>query len=83
MPFAIQNTKTKKFVTGTDYRYSPARQFTHKDIGLLWGNKTFCEMNYIHRQCGKTYEVVEVKPIERTSEKGIGHDEIYESFEMD
>lgn len=36
MPYAIQNQRTKKFVTGTDYRYHPPHQITSETTGLMF-----------------------------------------------
>lgn len=68
--YAIQNRKTKKLVTGTDYNYSPHRQkyksdtcvpllFTkfQKDLGLI-------EIEMKKRMMSeKTFEVIKLKLI--------------------
>ena len=63
--YAIQNKRTKEFVYGTDYRYGkPAHQFTEPEVGLLFTSRFDAELTMEGRRCGKSYEVVEVKPLE-------------------
>lgn len=63
MPYAIQNIKTKKFVYGTDYHYNPPHQFTHSNGALLWITVEEAQFQFIHRECGKNYRIVEIEPL--------------------
>jgi len=58
--YAIINKKTKKFVTGTDYRYNPRRQFTSRNAALTWGYAFEVETEFLIRGCGEDYEIVDV-----------------------
>lgn len=62
--FAIQNIKTGKFVTGTDYRYYPPRQRTHKNQMLTYGDLYSAKSDFNYRSCGKDYRIVCLKTIE-------------------
>lgn len=63
MPYAIQNQRTKKFVTGTDYRYHPPHQRTSEIVGLMFENEEIAMNAFKHRHCGKDYQIVEIEPI--------------------
>lgn len=58
--YAIINKKTKKFVCGTDYRYSPPHQRTSENELITY--PTFFEAVYdmYHRRCGQDYTVCEI-----------------------
>ena len=63
MPYAIQNQRTKKFVTGTDYRYNPPHQITSKTTGLMFEDDEAVMHAFKNRHCGKDYQIVEIEPI--------------------
>ena len=58
--YAIRNRKTKKWVYGTDYRYSPRRQRTSFDRALTYEDYDHAKLDFMSRQCGKDYEIVPV-----------------------
>lgn len=58
--YAIRNKRTKKWVYGTDYRYSPRRQRTSFDRALTYKDYGHAEIDFMCRQCGKDYEIVPV-----------------------
>ena len=58
--YAIRNRRTKKWVYGTDYRYSPHRQRTSFDCALTYDDYEQAQLDYRHRQCGKDYEIISV-----------------------
>ena len=62
--FAIQNIKTGKFVYGTDYRYNPCRQRTSENQMLTFMDLVSCQLDFLHRKCGKDYKIVVLKTIE-------------------
>lgn len=68
MPYAIQNKRTKKFVFGTDWRFSPPHQITESEVGMIFTEKFDAEITMSVRKCGKEYEVVEIKPLEVVDE---------------
>ena len=59
--YAIKNTKTNKWVRGTDYRYSPYHQFTSNQQALTWESEAEANLQFKHRRCGKNYKVVELE----------------------
>lgn len=59
--FAIINTKSGKFLYGTDYRYNPPHQRTSKDVAQMWHDKEFAEAQLLSRHCSTNYRVVEVE----------------------
>ena len=61
MPYAIRNRKTKKFVTGTDYRYNPPHQITSKDCAYIYEDEDYAIHGKNFRCCGKDYEIVPVR----------------------
>ena len=63
MPYAIQNQRTKKFVTGTDYRYNPPHQITSETTGLMFEDDEAVMYAFKNRRCGKDYQIVEIEPI--------------------
>ena len=58
--FAIRNTKTGKFVCGTDYRYLPHHQRTSSEQLLTYATLASVKRDFIHRQCGGDYYIVEI-----------------------
>ena len=58
--YAIRNRRTKKWVYGTDYRYSPRRQRTSFDRALTYEDFDDAKLDFMYRQCGKDYEIVPV-----------------------
>ena len=61
MTWAIINTRTNKWVYGTDYRMWPHRQKTSYDKAILFDEEMDALHQFKHRQCGKDYKVVEVE----------------------
>ena len=59
--WAIRNKRTHKFVYGTDFRYSPRRQFTSDERALLFETEEDAKREFNHRRCGKDYQVVPVR----------------------
>lgn len=66
--FAILNKKTKKWVYGTDYRYSPSRQRTSLHQALTFDSYDAALIAFKSRRCGKSYVIVEVKLMEVTDD---------------
>lgn len=67
--YAIQNKKTGKFVSSTDYvsgRF--ARDFKDSDAAVLFTWSFTAELVMHSRGCGEQYQVVEVKPLEVVEE---------------
>ena len=62
--FAIVNTKTGKFVYGTDYRYYPPRQKTSNNKMLTYENLWCAKHDFLHRKCGKNYKIAVLKTVE-------------------
>ena len=61
MPYAIRNRRTKKFVTGTDYRYFPPHQITSVDCAYIYEDEWDAIQGKNIRDCGKDYEIVPVR----------------------
>ncbi|SHK38345.1 hypothetical protein SAMN02745248_02416 [Hathewaya proteolytica DSM 3090] len=59
--YAIRNKKTKKWVFGTDHRYSPLKQRTSHEKAIIFGDKEDAEHNFNIRKCNKDYEIVKVE----------------------
>lgn len=59
--YAIINKKTKEFVYGTDYRYRPKRQRTSSEQALIFDDFESAGIDFKCRECGKDYEIVEVR----------------------
>ncbi|PHV69777.1 hypothetical protein CS063_13750 [Sporanaerobium hydrogeniformans] len=59
--YAIINTKTKKFVSGTDYRGRPFKQITSYEKALTYEHLEVVECEFKTRECGKKYKIVNVK----------------------
>lgn len=62
--FAIQNQRTKKFLYGTDFRYSPPRQRTSFNQMRTYETASDALFDLTQRKCGKDYRVVCLKKIE-------------------
>lgn len=62
--YAIQNIKTRKFVYGTDYRYSPRRQKTSINQMLTYDSLYYAKHDFLHRGCGKEYKIVVLKTVQ-------------------
>lgn len=64
MAYAIWNSKYKKWLYGTDfrfwYRHHP-RQILDDDTPKLWCDESTAIWEYEHRQCGREYKIVEVE----------------------
>lgn len=61
--FAIQNQRTGKFVYGTDYRYYPRHQRTDFERMRIYDEYHFAERDFLSRECGKDYRIVELEPV--------------------
>lgn len=59
--YAIRNKRTKKWVYGTDYNYSPPRQRTSFYTAVLFEDETDAKRAFKLRCCGKDYEIVPVR----------------------
>lgn len=59
--YAIRNKKTGRWITGTDYRYSPPHQITSDDMAIIYANEELARFALRARRCGKCYEVVPVR----------------------
>ena len=66
--FAIKNTRTKKWVYGTDFRYPSPNQRTSFEQALTYADLFQARIDFKHRQCGNDYEIVKVKLIEMKGE---------------
>lgn len=62
--FAIQNIKTGKFVSGTNYCYYPRHQITSRNKMLIYDILASAKADYIGRGCGKDYRLVVLKTVE-------------------
>lgn len=72
---AIRHKKTKKWVYGTDYRYSPVHQRTSLYEALIFENQLFAEFAFKERRCSeKLYEIVpvELKAVEQSNADSFG-----------
>lgn len=61
MPYAIWNSKYKKWLYGTDFRCFPRRQILDDDTPMLWRWEEQAQYEYTHRNCGKEYKIVMVQ----------------------
>lgn len=59
--YAIQNKRTKKFVYGTDFRYSPFHQRTSYNRAMTFDSYRLAEATFEDRKCGKDYKIVRIK----------------------
>ena len=61
MPYAIRNKKSKRWLYGTDYRYSPPHQRLSDDTPYLYPTQWLAELAFKARMCNKDYEIVKVE----------------------
>ncbi len=54
------NTKTEKYLFGSDYRYHPPHQRTSKKRALTYETMEDAIHDMKHRKCGLDYRVVEI-----------------------
>ena len=64
--YAIQNVETGEFVYGTDFGYGPdsCRQRTSLDQALTFDNLRYAKVEFLRLQCGPSYRIVRLKPLE-------------------
>lgn len=60
MTWLIKNRRSGKYVYGTDYRGKP-RQRTSFEKAILYETREECELDMLHRRCGKDYVAKEVR----------------------
>ena len=61
MAWAIKNTRTGKWVYGTNFRTTPHQQHTSENRALMFEEEMDAISEMRHRQCSKDYKVVEVE----------------------
>lgn len=61
MMFAIMNSRTFKWVYGTDFRRQPHIQRTSFDKALIFESREEAEIEFKRRQCGKDYMIYSVR----------------------
>ncbi len=61
--WAIRNTRTKKWLYGTDFKHKPYVQMTSKDCCLTYEDERSALIDMRFRMCDKEYEVVRVRMI--------------------
>lgn len=61
MPYAIRNKKNKKWLYGTDFRYSPPHQRLTDDTPYLYPTQWLAELAFKTRRCNADYEIVKVE----------------------
>lgn len=61
MMWAIRNKRTRKWLCGTDHRYSPAHQRTSKDNAMIFDSYELAQAEIRWRQCGRDYEAVPIR----------------------
>ncbi|EEO5812577.1 hypothetical protein ACK2EA_000038 [Listeria monocytogenes] len=67
---AIRHKRTKKFIYGTDKRYSPFRQRTSNDQALLFENHFTANLAFKERKVSKKlYEIVTVELVVNDEEE--------------
>ena len=59
--YAIRNKRTKKWLYGTDYRYSPPHQRTSKNKVCVFEDYKTAELEFKFRGCGNDYEIALIK----------------------
>lgn len=59
--YAIKNTRTGKWLYGTDFRRSPHRQFTSFEMAMTEEHLLEIEYQFNRRKCSKDYKIVKVK----------------------
>lgn len=64
--YAIQNIVTGEFVFGTEFSYDPGanRQRTSLEQMLTFDCLRYAKTDFLHRECGKDYRIVRLKPPE-------------------
>ncbi len=62
--YAIRNKRTKKWLFGTDRRYSPWHQQTSENRAMVFEDFDHAKSEFMFRRCGKAYEIVPVKMME-------------------
>lgn len=62
--FTIINTRTGKFLFGTDYRYHPPRQRTSDNQMVTYETLQAAKHDFLHRRCGRDYKIACLKTIE-------------------
>lgn len=62
--YAIKNTRTGKWMYGTDFRRNPRTQRTSSEKAMLFDEEMDAVEQFRYRQCGKDYKVVEVELVE-------------------
>lgn len=58
--YVIMNSKTKKYLYGTDFNYTPHRQRTANDCAIIFSSEADARSEYRRRQCGKTYVICKI-----------------------
>lgn len=80
MAYAIWNSKYKKWLYGTDFRFwnrhSP-RQILDDDTPKLWCDESTAIWEYERRHCGREYKVVEVEVLRTCEVKVKGQEQEY------
>lgn len=59
--YAIVNTRTGKFVYGSDWRYRPPHQRTSADRLNVYDSENEAHADFFRRKCGWDYQIVEIK----------------------
>lgn len=59
--YVIMNSKTKKYLYGTDFNYTPHRQRTADDCAMIFSTEADAKAEYKRRQCGKTYIICKIE----------------------
>lgn len=62
--YAIKNTRTKKWMYGTDFRRRPRTQRTSSEKAKLFDEEMDALSEFKFRECGKDYKVVQVELVE-------------------
>lgn len=62
--YAIKNTRTKKWMYGTDFRRRPRTQRTSSEKAMLFDDKEKADSEFKFRECGKDHKVVQVELVE-------------------
>lgn len=58
--YVIMNSKTKKYLYGTDFNYTPHRQRTSDDCAMIFSTEDDAKREYKRRMCGKTYIICKI-----------------------
>lgn len=62
--FAIINTRSERWLYGTDFRYHPPHQRTSKNQMLTFEDKETAKFEFKRRQCNKDYRIAVLKTVE-------------------